>query len=52
MTNCHTNLEFEHKGVRFKQIGINLVTNMVKIKNLESGKVKEIDYYKLKKFTK
>ena len=47
---CHTkNLEFEHKGVRFLQVGINLETDMVNVKNLSTGTYKEIEYHKLQK---
>jgi hypothetical protein len=46
------NLEFEHNGVRFLQVGMNLATDMVNVKNLSTGTYKEIDYNKLQKLLK
>lgn len=45
-------LEFKYKGVSFLQVGINLETDMVNIKNLSSGIYKEINYNKLQKILK
>ena len=42
-------LEFTSKGVKFLQCGIDLETDIVTIKNLDNGKIGEIDYYKLEK---
>ncbi len=47
--NYPSSLVFNYKGVDFVQTGINIDTNLVTIKNIKTGKTKEIDYYKLKK---
>ncbi len=43
---------FEHNGKQYLMCGTNLETNMVNIKNLESGNYKEIDYYSLEQILK
>ena len=44
-TGCHINI----KGVDFLICCTNLTTNLVTVKNLETGNKKDIDYYKLQK---
>ena len=36
-----------HEGVKHLNCGIDLVTDLVTIKNLETGKYKEVNFYKL-----
>lgn len=40
---------FEIKGVEYMICGTNLETNLVNVKNINSGNYKEIDFYKLQK---
>jgi hypothetical protein len=40
---------FTLKGVEYLNCGIDLRTNIVTIKNIESGNYGEIDFYKLQK---
>lgn len=40
---------FTVKGVDFLNCGIDLRTNLVTVKNINTGKHKEIDFYKLQK---
>jgi len=45
-------MEFTYNGVLFRNVGIDLETDLVTIKNVVTGKYKEIDYNKLQELLK